>query len=410
MQRKAWLAGSTLALFSLFGNLYGADEDTNSSTTPPESPASIIATPSSISPFTGRITKNKVRMRVQPTLDAKILKELAKDDLIVVVGESEDFYAIKPPTETKGYIFRTFVLDNIVEGNRVNVRIEPELDSPIIAQLNTGDRVDGTISPLNSKWIEVTPPSSVRFYIAKEYVEKIGDPNLMARIQQRRAEVNSLLSTAYTMSENELKKPFPEINLNGAISTYNKIIQQFGDFPEQVARAKELLTSTQEKYLQSKISYLESRAQLLDAVQQKNSIAESKIPAAPQIISLTPESSTSVSNNGITAKMSQWAPAEQKLIEEWLVVNPNGTSAQFYEEQNEHAITLKGNIENYTRNIKNKPGDYLLVNPNTHLPTAYLYSTLINLQDLVGHDVTLRVVPRPNNNFAFPAYFVISHD
>jgi len=40
------------------------------------------------------------------------------------------------------------------------------------------------------------------------------------------------------------------------------------------------------------------------------------------------------------------------------------------------------------------------------LGVAYLYSTQVNLEDFVGKRVTLLVSPRPNNNFAFPAYYV----
>ncbi|MGZ3733102.1 MAG: SH3 domain-containing protein, partial [Parachlamydiaceae bacterium] len=104
----------------------------------------------SIEPFTGKITRNKVRMRLQPSLDALILRELSKDDLLSVVGESNEFYAILPPKDTKAYIFRTYVLDDIVEGSRVNVRLEPAIEAPVIAQLNSGDKVEGIISPLSS--------------------------------------------------------------------------------------------------------------------------------------------------------------------------------------------------------------------------------------------------------------------
>lgn len=49
------------------------------------------------------------------------------------------------------------MLDNTIEGNRVNVRLEPNLEAPIIAQLNAGDKIEGQISALNSKWYEITP-------------------------------------------------------------------------------------------------------------------------------------------------------------------------------------------------------------------------------------------------------------
>ncbi|MCB1112322.1 MAG: hypothetical protein KDK72_06685, partial [Chlamydiia bacterium] len=126
--------------------------------------------PKPFTAFTGKITRNKVRLRLQPNLDGHILRELKKGDMLVVIGEQDDYYAVQPTQDQKAYIFRTFVLDNTVEGNHVNVRLEPDVDAPIVAQLNTGDRVDGKVSPQNSKWLEITPPSSARYYISKEYV------------------------------------------------------------------------------------------------------------------------------------------------------------------------------------------------------------------------------------------------
>ena len=53
-----------------------------------------------------------------------------------------------------------------------------------------------------------------------------------------------------------------------------------------------------------------------------------------------------------------------------------------------------------------KPGDFVLRDGD--LPIGYLYSTQVNLDSLVGKRATLIVTPRPNNNFAFPAYYVLS--
>ena len=132
--------------------------------------------------FTGKVVKNKVRLRLQPSLDSPIIKELPQGEMFIVVGESEDFFAIQPPSGTKAYIFRTYVLDNVVEVNKVNVRLEPNLDSPTIAQLNIGDKIEGTISTQNNKWLEIVPPTTARFFIAKDYVEKIGDASVLAKI------------------------------------------------------------------------------------------------------------------------------------------------------------------------------------------------------------------------------------
>src|SRR6267154_353385 len=80
-----------------------------------------------VNPFTGKVKGRKVRMRLRPDLDSRIIKELSKNELVVVVGEKGEFWAVQAPVGTKAYIFRSFVLDNVVEGNRVNIRLEPSL-------------------------------------------------------------------------------------------------------------------------------------------------------------------------------------------------------------------------------------------------------------------------------------------
>ncbi|MDP1879404.1 MAG: SH3 domain-containing protein, partial [Parachlamydiaceae bacterium] len=114
----------------------------------------------SFTPFTGQITKPKVRLRLQPTYDGQILRELNPGEMVVVLGETEDFLAIAPPSDFKAYIYRTFVLDNVVEGSRVNVRLKPDLEAPVLAQLASGTPVNGSIDPNNNKWIQMSMPET----------------------------------------------------------------------------------------------------------------------------------------------------------------------------------------------------------------------------------------------------------
>lgn len=377
---------------------------------------------SGFSSFTGKITRNKVRLRLQPNLDGQILKELSKDDLLVVLGEEEEFYAVAPPRGTKSYIYRTYVLDNTVEGSRINVRLEPDTESPVIAQLNTGDKVDGVISPLNSKWLEITPPASARFFVCKEYIENVGDAKMISTIEKRQEEVNTLLSAANLISQAELAKPFEQTHIETALSHLNKIIQQFPDFPHQTARAKELLTRIQNEYAQKKIAYLEARtahfekaAQYAPAQSLANdqtqtlvlSQADSHSHPAPAL-KKAPDWNQSFDDGTKTPKMLAWVPVERDLYETWSLQHDIGTLNNYYTEQNDEALIVRGLIEPYYRAIRNKPGDYILVSKATNLPIAYLYSIHVDLEELIGKEVTMRVSPRPNNHFAFPAYFVLA--
>lgn len=369
--------------------------------------------------FTGKVTKNKVRLRLQPNLDSPIIKELAQGDMLVVIGDTEDFYAIQPPTGLKSYVFRTYILDNVVEASRVNVRLEPDLEAPVIAQLRSGDRIEGIVSPLNSKWLEIAPPAAARFYISKDYIEKIGDANLMSKLEKQRDEVNVLLNSTYLTSQSEMQKSFPEISLDGVFANYNKIINSYKNFPEQVSRAKEQLSSLQDSYLQKKIAYLEAKTKIVqEDWQTKNSqlseqmkSQQQKMSTLEQQLKKTKESAPFIVQNSptdqiLSKKMAIWLPIEQSIYETWAQSNDNRSQDDYYAEQNHSAVALKGIVEPYNRVIKNKPGDYILVNQNNHLPIAYLYSTQVNLQEKVGHEVTLYGSPRDNHSFAFPAYFV----
>lgn len=374
-----------------------------------------------IEPFTGKITRNKVRMRLQPSLEAPILSEFAKDDLLNVVGESGDFYVILPPKDTRAYIFRTFVLDGTVEGNRVNVRLEPALEAPVIAQLNSGDRIEGVVSPLSSKWLEIAPPASTRFYVCKEYVEKIGNALLMKQIEKRRIESSVLLNSAQQNSEIELQKNYQDINLEGVIIDLNTLIKEYTDFPKYVERAKTLLSIIQESYLQKKIAYLEAKAfaiesQTSDAkpvTSETESIKKQDPLPRDDSFNQTPRKAASnwetpFDPNKMTPRMALWIPQERSLYEAWTLTHKNGTPKDFYEEQFGDTVELKGIVEAYSRPIKIKPGDYLLVNSLTNLPIAYLYSTQVDLLKNSGKEVLVHAVRRPNYNFAFPAYYVIS--
>lgn len=337
--------------------------------------------------FTGKILRNKVRLRLQPNLESKILREYSKDDLILVTADAGEFYAVKPPEDLKGYVFRTFVLDNIVEGNRVNIRLEPDTEAAVIGQLNKETQVSGIISSSNSKWLEITLPEDIRFYISKEYIENVGDAAWITQVRQRLQEVNLLLTEAQSLGQQEIVKPFVQINLDLVYARLNKILNQFSDFPEQAAKAKELLLSLQEAYLQKKMSYLEEKA--------KNLSHQEQTPKEVVAYKATP-------------KMAAWIPVEALLYEAWSRQNGNGSIEEFYATQRQDSIILSGVIQPYMRSVRNKPGDYILLSKASRLPSAYLYSTEIDLEKNVGQEVTLIAVPRPNYNFAFPAYYVLA--
>ncbi len=346
----------------------------------------------SVNPFTGKIKGRKVRMRLRPDLDSRIIKELSKNELVTVIGEKGDFWAVQAPAGTKAYIFRSFVLDNVVESNRVNIRLEPSLDAPVIGHMNAGDKIESpAISPINPKWFEITSPPQTRFYVAKEYVEYIGGPEVKAQMDRRASTAEQLIDASVLLSKAEMRRPFEEIDFDRVVRGFNTVIIDYTDFPELVEQAKESLATFQEAYLQKRIIHLESHP-----LEQYASAS----------LKSSEKSEESEKSSSPTDKMRLWEPIEEALYLSWANINDNKAQRDYYEEQKLAAVEISGIVEPYTTPVKNKPGDFILREKD--IPVGYVYSTQVNLQNLVGKNVRLIAAPRPNNNFAFPAYYVLA--
>jgi hypothetical protein len=373
--------------------------------TAPLAPAVVPAVPKPVAkaavpeapfkPFTGKVTGKKVRIRAHADLESSIIKEVTKNDLISIIGERGDFWAVEPPAGTKAYVFRSFILDNVVEGNKVNVRLKPDLESPVIGHLSAGEKVNGTISNLNNKWLEIAAPSNTRFYIAKDFIENIGGLDVKMKHDKRKAAAFQLLDATSLLSKAELKKPYNEIDIEKFVHNYNTIVKDYADFSDYVTQAKEGLASLQEAYLQKKVAFLEMKT-------GKNKGAHHELMGEKglAIDYDSPRHLESVSD-----RMRLWEPVEEALYLTWAHINGNRNIEEYYGEQKQHAVALTGILEPYQGGIKNKPGDFILRDKD--IPVAYIYSTKVNLQELVGKRVTVLGTERPNNNFAFPAFFVL---
>lgn len=361
-------------------------------------------------PFTGKVTANKVRIRLKPDLESHVLRQVNKNDLLLVVAEEGDFYAVEPPKGVKAYVFRSYILDGIVEANRVNVRFEPHIDAPVLGQLQAGDKVDCQICPINHKWFEIAPPKGTRFFISKEFLTSAGGPEYLATMEKRKLEVEELLNSTFLLAESECKKTYEEMSPQQAMDQFQTILNHFADFPEAVAQAKEGLSLLKETYLNKKIAFLESKAELSPTAKEEliakykteneELFAHSPVSVDPKLWNKRNQ------KREMTDAMHFWDALEESLYLSWTAFHSGKKIEDFYAEQKVNATLLTGTIESYAADVRAKPGDYLLRGPE--LPIAYLYSTQVNLAQYLGKTVTLLASPRPNNHFAFPAYFVLS--
>lgn len=387
--------------------------------------------------FTGKSTGNKVRLRLSAAINAPVFKELAKGELIAVVGQDTDFYQVKAHPDAKAYVFRSYVVDGVVDGNKVNIRSRPDKDAPIIGQFGSGEKVDGT-PVAGGKWLEIAVPEKIKLYVAKEYVDKVGGPEYLATELRRTKEVQHLLNTAIMVGQSELRKPFDQIQIEPIAASFEKIISDYSDFSAQRQKAEEALTLVRESYLQKKVAFLEAKASRstqdlesrskelnaqLAATNKRLAELENMLTDTASVPTLTVAASAPAESprmaeapelaivaiadapkSGVLGGL-YWRDIEDRLYASWQQGNPGKSQYEFYTlEAQKKSQAFVGTLEPYYRDVRNKPGDYILRANGKSV--AYFYSTQVDLAPLVGQTVSLTAIPRPNNHFAFPAYFV----
>lgn len=352
--------------------------------------------------FTGKVLGKKVRLRTSPSLDGHIITQLNKGDLLLVLEDQDEFWAVQPPQKMKAYVFRSYILDNTVEANRVNIRLSPNVKAPIIGQLHQGDKINGSIASENNKWLEIDLPSNVHFYVSKEFVGYAAGADYFSSMEKRKKSAAALLEKAYTIYQEEIKTPFEQMSPKTVVDLLQKVISDYSDVPSYTDQAKQLIVDLQEKYLEKKMAYLEERSDPIEDVKSEQIFPEIELTKTNTPI----QQEESKNFFKIADRMKFWEPVEQSLFNNWATFHNNKTKEDFYSEQRANAIILSGMIESYDRIASNRPGDFILKNKQ-NIPIAFLYSTKVNLEDLVGKEVKVLGAPRPNHRFAYPAYFVI---
>ncbi|PCI77913.1 hypothetical protein COB21_02335 [Candidatus Aerophobetes bacterium] len=348
-----------------------------------------VATKKNIQAFTAKSVGRNVRIRATADLDAQVVGELKKDDYVVVLGEKGDFYAVEPLSGTKAYIFRGFVIDGCVEGQHVNVRLAPNRDALVIGHYSTGKKIEGKVDRSSNKWLEIETPATTRFYVAKEYLKYVGNKDMKAIYDKRKEKVTALLGKANKCTLEEFQKTFQEINIEKVTDNYKTIVNDFNEFKDEVKLASNKLLDVQESYLRKKITYLESQTLQKPGI----SYASSKV--------MTQEQSTFSPAD----LMKMWEPVEESLFTNWASSHLSKDIRDFYAEQKRHGVELTGTIEKYRDPVFNAPGSFLLkVEGRIH---SYLYSTQVDLSQFEGKKISIKAQSRDNNNFAFPAFYVL---
>lgn len=138
----------------------------------------------------GTINANDVNVRNNPSTNSDVVGKINKDDTVNIVGQYNDWYAIKRQNGDTAYISKSFVNGNLTDlvpavnvsvSNTVSntyaivtangglkLRSTPSLSANVLSVLSNGDVVDVTES--GSEWIKVKTDDGTSGYLSTQFV------------------------------------------------------------------------------------------------------------------------------------------------------------------------------------------------------------------------------------------------
>ncbi len=115
-----------------------------------------------------RVAGTRVNLRAQPGLDAEVVGQVERGEILAQVSRQDDWVEVLPPPHVVFWVHGDFIEDEMVVGSRLNVRSGPGVNYAILATLERGDRV--VQRDAFTDWVSIAPPSDATLWIASDLV------------------------------------------------------------------------------------------------------------------------------------------------------------------------------------------------------------------------------------------------
>jgi hypothetical protein len=147
-------------------------------------------------PYEGEIKADRlnVRLFLGTDKDGIVVSVLGQGARVIAVGERGDFLQILPPKGCHVWISATKVKKNSdTEGtvltNDTPVRLDSRHNAEKLAGLNEGDKV--AIVKEHMGWFQIQAPDSVKYFVARKYVEFVGEAKVETKADPKKVEAEA---------------------------------------------------------------------------------------------------------------------------------------------------------------------------------------------------------------------------
>ena len=118
----------------------------------------------------GTIKANSLNMRLQPEADSPVIARLPGKSVVDIAGETGEWYRVLLPREIVVHVAAQFVINGKVTRD-VNVRTAPGTEHPSYGLLPAGTAVQVLGYNNRRDWVKIAPPAGLTAFVSKKFVE-----------------------------------------------------------------------------------------------------------------------------------------------------------------------------------------------------------------------------------------------
>jgi uncharacterized protein YgiM (DUF1202 family) len=246
----------------------------------------------------GKVAVDKLNIRAGADFNTEVVAILLKGEKVIIediipYNNVPTWLKIRAPQKARLYVAKKYVQKKsanrgIINDDKVNIRAAANLKSTIVNQLNKGAEV--AITGEKDEFYEITPPKGTSLYVAKIYVDIIGEykePKTLSPAEKKIITQKKWLTEYNNLTDRitaEHSKDIAVRDYTPLIAELKKLQQtaptpQFKNMAaERIAKLQEfqeLLDSIKKKDIESEKTKLEA------ALKEKENLIEAKKKAIP---------------------------------------------------------------------------------------------------------------------------------
>ena len=201
-------------------------------------------------PFVGTITEENVKLRAGYNENFTAIKNLKKDEKLMVLDENYNWYKIKLPDDVFCFVSKKYVSeDGIVKVNNLNVRAGAATKYNVLGQLNKQDKIK--IIESSNSWYKIKAPSNCVGWVSEKYITYYSNYEKFERkkaIEKNKIETEKIKQIKQL---NNIKKEKEPLKMKRYSFETKGVIKDLGNIIGNPATHRLLIKGKVEYYLKS---------------------------------------------------------------------------------------------------------------------------------------------------------------